>query len=676
MKFSYNWLQSFFEKKLPSPEKLAEILTMHSFEVEETQKIGRDFVLDIDILPNRGSDCFSHWGIAREIAAILNLKLKIPKIKFFEDKKSKTKDFISIEIKNKNDCLRYTARVILDIKVEETPDWIKERLEICGLRSINNIVDAVNYVMLETGQPLHVFDLDKIEKRKIIVRRAKKGEEILTLDGERYELNKEILIISDQKEPLAIAGIKGGKKAEINKETKNIVIESANFDPKLIRKGSRKIDLKTDASLRFEHGIDPNLTEITLNRAVNLIQEIAGGKITAGFVDFYPKKNLPKTIKLDLDYVKGVIGIEIPKTQIIKTLKNLGFKIISKKNQQLIVNVPTFRLDVSIPENLIEEIARIYGYQKIPAILPFSVLVPPKRNLDIFWEDFSKNILKELGFTEVFNYSFINKKDCEIFKIKNPLEIENPTSAEYQYLRPSLIPNLLKNIQKNQKFFKEIKIFELGKVFKDLKEKRMLTGVITVPHGKENLTFFEAKGIIDLLFKKMGIANFYFDFYKPTPEESEISIWQKEKCAEIKIDGEEIGFLGEISNKILNELKIPKVIIFDIDFEKLSELATEEHEYQPISRYPAAVRDIAVLVPREVKVDDVLNKIYDGGGKLIRDVDLFDIYEGEELPEGKKNLAFHIIYQADDRTLTSEEINEIQNKIIKILEKENWEVRK
>lgn len=705
MNFSYNWLQSFFKnkKKLPKPKELAEFLTMKAFEVSEARKLGKDFVLNIDVLPNRASDCFSYLGMARECAGLINSKFQIPIFKIKENKKIKTKNLISIEVKEKMNCLRYTARAIVDVKVSSSPKWIQERLKIGGLRPINNIVDVVNYVMLETGQPLHAFDYDKISGfktqnpkskiktqnlKKIIVRLAKNNEKIVTLDEEQYSLDNDILVIADINEPLAIAGIKGGKKAEITGLTKNIVLESANFNPQGIWQASRKLKLKTDASLRFEQGIDPNLTEFAINRAVYLIQKLAGGKITQGIIDFYPQKNLPKIIKLDLNYVQKLLGVKIKEKEIKNILQRLGFKILKRNNLDrskvekfIIVKVPTFRLDVSIEEDLIEEIGRVYGYQKIPAIFPFASLIPPKRNLDIFWENMTKDILKELGFIEVYNYSFISDKDAKIFGNHNLIEVTNPPSVDFHYLRASLIPNLLKNIKINQKNFKEIRIFELGKIFKKPKiknqklkteEKRMLTGLISGD------AFYQAKGVIDLLLNKLGISNIWYNEYKPTPEESKISIWQPNKCAEIKADNEEIGFLGEISSKTLNDLKIEKkVIIFDIDFEKLIKLVSEEQEYHPISKYPAAIRDLAVLVPLWVKVEEVLNKIEITGGKLLRDVDLFDIYEGEELPEGKKNLAFHLIFQADDHTLSSKEIDDLQNKIIKTLEEEpEWEVRR
>ena len=683
MNFSYNWLQSFFKRKLPKPEKLAELLIMHSFEVSEVRRFNKDWILDIDVLPNRGPDCFSHLGITREISAITGLKYTADICQPKEDKEIGAKDFIKLEMKDKVACQRYTARVIIDAKIGFSPKWMRERLETCGLKPINSIVDIANYVMLETGQPLHAFDGKKLEGKKIVVRFAGQDEKITTLDGEKYDLEKETLVIADAKKPVAIAGIKGGKGPEIDLETKVIVLESANFNPQVIRRTSKRIDLKTDASWRFEHGIDPNLTELAVNRAALLIQEITGGRVLHGLIDFYPKKTFPKIVKLELDYVESLLGVKIPQREIITILNSLGFKVKNPKLKIIEVEVPTFRLDISIPEDLIEEVGRIYGYQEIPPQFPIAALIPPERNLDIFWKNLSKDTLKEAGLAEVYNYSFICEKDREIFKYgrEEIIEVENPTSLDFQYLRPSLIPNLLKNTEKNFRNFKEIKIFELGKIFSKnqisknkerVNEKRMLTGLIT------GQAFYQLKGMIDLLLNKMGISNIWYDEYQPAPQESKKCIWQFQKCAEIKVNREKIGFLGEILPKLLDDLKIAsRVTIFDVDFEKLSRLASEEHEYRPISKFPSAVRDIAILVPGEVKVDQVLNIIYDTGKELIYNVELFDIYEGEELPAGKKNLAFHIIYQAEDRTLTSEEIDNIQDKIIRSIEKEKgWEVRK
>ena len=648
---------------------------MRFAEVEETKKTAGDFVLNIDVRPNRASDCFSHLGIAREISAIQGLKYTAPETKLLEDKRTKAKTLVSVEVKNKAVCPRYTARVVADVKVGPSPKWLKDRLVSCGLRPINNVVDIANYVMLETGQPLHAFDADKLTGRKIVVRFAKAGEKIITLDEQKFDLDPGVLVIADTVKPVAIAGIKGGKLPEIDKKTKTIVLESANFDSQTVRKGSRKLNLRTDASLRFEHGLDPNLTEFAVNRAAFLVQKIAGGKVAQGLVDVYSKRIGPRMIKLELNYVASLLGIEIPEREVRTILESLGFKIKAVNRKILSVEVPTRRLDVSVAEDLIEEIGRIHGYDKIPSVFPVSSLIPAKKNLKVFWENVVKDILKEAGFVEVYNYSFFGEKEAAVFgcRKKELVEVENPVSQEYRYLRASLIPNLLKNIEKNFRDFQQMKIFELGKIFRSpSSEKRHLAGLIL---GGE---FQYLKGTVDSLLEKLGVSGTWYDEYRATPGDSRQFIWHPRKCAEIKIGSEETGFLGEVSPKILDSLGIKgKVVLFDIDFEKLSELSSEEHEYRPASRFPSAIRDIAVLVPREVRVAQVLNKIYDTGKKLIRDVDLFDIYEGEELPRDKKNLAFHIIYQAENRTFSSEEIDRVQGDIIKNLEKESeWQVRK
>lgn len=680
MLFSYNWLKEYV-KKLPKPEKLAQSLVMKSFEVEEVKKVGKDYYLDIDVLANRAPDCFSHIGIARECSVIFNSNLILPKIKIKEDKKIKIDNLLFVEVENKEDCLRYTARIIDKVKVGVSPKWIQERLKTCGLRPINNIVDITNYVMLETGQPLHAFDFDKLEgensKKKIIVRRAVKGEKITALDDEKYVLDKDVLIIADSKSPLAIAGIKGGKKAEIDKNTKTIILESANFNSALIRQASQKIKLRTDASLRFEHKIDPSLTEKAINRAVELINKTAGGKIVANLADVNSFRFNPIKINLPIWKVESLLGFKILRKEIIDILKKLEFKIIKSGSDYVLVEVPSFRLDVSLPEDLIEEIGRIRGYENIPSVFPFGYLAPPKKNYNVFWENIAKDILKELGFTESYNYSFVNDKDIEFLGFSNSIELANPISLELNFLRPSLIPNLLKNILKNFRYLSEVKMFELGNIFfANSEEKKMLTGFVASKNKGEQ--FYEIKGTIDVLLNKMGIANCWYDNFEQTPEQSNFCVWDKDKSAEIKIGSEEIGFLGEISQKVLDDYRIiGKVVFFDIDFKKLSKIALEEKEYRPISQYPSAIRDISLLVPFEVKVVDVMNEINSAGGNLIVDVDLFDIYEKEGLPNGKKNLAFHIVFQSKNKTLSSEEINELQDKIIKSLEKNSdWEVRK
>ncbi len=666
-------MKNYVSGKLPKPEKLADFLNLHSFEVENVEKKGKDWLLDVDVLPNRAPDCLSHLGIARESALISGLKFKLPEISFKEDKKKKTEDFIDLEVKC--DCSRYTAKVILDLEVGESPLWLKNYLENCGLQAINNIVDISNFVMLETGQPIHAFDLDKISGGKIIVRRAKSGEEIKTLDDKTSKLDKDILLIADRDKPLAIAGIKGGESTAIDENTKRIVVETANFDQKTIRNGSKKLKLKTDASWRFENGIDPNLTVFAQKRFAHLAEKIAGGRAAQCFLDFYPDKIKEKEINLDLNYLEEILKIKVSPQKVKSILKSLGFEFKNPK-----VKVPTRRMDINIQEDLIEEIGRILGYQNIPSLFPSGVLIPPKKNNDIFWTENCRNILRELGFKEVYNYSFVSRNQKDIFgwEDKEVLELENPVNRFHKFLRPSLIPNLIENIKENLKRFEKIKLFEVGKIFgTEYSEKKSLTGVLS-ERNLDNKGFYLLKGIVDALLNKLGISEIWYDDVKAIPEESKIKIWHPGKMAEIKIDGEEIGFLGEINPRILSRLELKeKVFVFDFDFDKLIKLAWEEQEYKPISPYPSSVRDLAVLVPKGTKVIEVMNKINIGGGKIVRDVDLFDIYSGKGISSEKENLAFHIIYQSEKKTLKSEEVDKIHQKIIKILEENpQWEVRK
>ncbi len=703
MRFSYNWLKEYIGNKIPEPNKLAELLMFHSFEIDAVEKFGKDWVLDISVLSNRAHDCLSHIGIARECSALTNLKLKPPISNIKEDKNLKIKDLLRVEVDEPDDCPRYGAIYLKDVQVKDSPKWVQERLKACGLQAINNIVDITNYVMLELGQPLHAFDADKLGKQ-IVVRRASKGEIIKTLDKEKkvIALDESILVIANLQNPVAIAGIKGGEESCIDKKTKNIVVEAANFNPVLIRKASQKFKLKTDASWRFENGLDPNMIDEALVRVAGLIQKTAGGKLASGRVDFYPKKVLAKKIKLDTDYVSKLLGFSIPKAQCLRILALLGFKCQAQSLNFISVEVPTRRLDISLSEDLVEEIRRVYGYQNIPSAFPQSALIPPVRNDEFFWASSAKMIFKELGFCEAYNYSFIGDKDREIFgwPQKQLLEIENPISSLNKYLRPYLAFGLLRNAKENLKNFSEVKIFEIGNVFQNVhpvksarggalpevkrfnraraKEKRMISGVLSKKGKMGEDGFFELKGAVEELLNGLGISDVWYDNIGQTPDNSILGLWHSGKSAEVKVAGKEIGFLGEVQPRLLEELAIKeRVFMFEIDFDKLVALANEETEYEPIVFHPAAFRDLAVVVPEGTKTVDILNVIYAAGDETVRDVDLFDIYSGEEIEEGKENLAFHIAYQSESKTLSSREVDEVHKRIIKALEENpEWEIRK
>jgi len=725
MKFSYNWLQEYFKEKprtrassvrgmFPEPKKLAELLTLHSFEIESVKKTGNDYILDIDILPNRMPDSSGHLGIAREIAAI-NSKFKIQnsklqfKIQNFNKKKNK---YLDIKIEDKNLCPRYTALTMRNIKVGESPKWLKERLEVLGLNSINNVVDAANYVMLETGQPLHIFDADKIAVvqisnlksqiskpqlknqnliKQIIVRKAKNGEKIITLDNKEYSLDDSMLVIADSKEPLAIAGVKGGKKAEVDNNTKNIVLESANFNRTSVRNTYKKINLRTDAAIRFSYGIDPNLTLDAIYKLGSLIQELAEGEIN-DLTDVYSVKSVPATIKLTFDKVRKVLGTNINDKEIINILRRLNiFQVPSPKAGQgrtgaAFFQIPTFRIDLRIEEDLIEEIGRLYGYGKIQAFHPKGELIPPSRNNLLLAVKKAKNFLVGQGFSEVYNYSFIGENDLEAMAGAEPreniLELQNPLTPELKFLRTNLLPNILKAVSLNFKNYARFQLFELGKIFGAFPsfEKRHL-GAILADNGIQGKNlFFRMKGVLSSLFETMGISDFWFDDAVETAENdsSLLSLFYPFRLAQVKIGNDIIGFFGEIRSDILThyDIKKGKIVFFELNFDALSEKFEEETEFLPFSKFPAIIRDISLLVPRETRVIEVEDAIENQGGELLVDTDLFDIYEDEKFL-GKKSLALRLVFQSRGRTLSDKEIDQIMEKIIISLEENlEWEVRK
>jgi len=660
-----------------------------------------DVIFDLDILPNRAHDCLSHIGVARECAAIISSKFKVQGSRLEEERKRKIEDFAKVEIKDKKLCPRYTARVITNIQVKDSPQRMKNRLKPLGVRPINNIVDITNYVMLEYGQPLHTFDADSLTSYKsvanIIVRKAKKNETIITLDGKRRKLDQDMLIIADRKRPIAIAGIMGGKNTEVNKKTKTIILESANFEPINIRKTSRKLGLKSGASDRFEKGLDPNLASLALDRAAYLIQKLAGGEIVQGTVDIYPKKVRSKIINLSLEKTAHLLGVKIGKDKIIRILKSLEFEV-KQKGDRLQVKVPAFRLDVNIPEDLIEEIARLYQYDNIPAMIPKAELSPPTTDKVLYWGNIARDILTNNSFTEVYNYSFVGDKELTDLKMTTTdhLEIINPSSKDQKYLRISLVPNLLKNIKNNLRNFDEFRIFEIGHTYRNVKcqmsnvkcleEKKMLAGAIVGEKNREQL-FYEIKGVVESLMERLGINQQLTINNRAVAkaamarrrQQSIINpIWHPGRLAIIKARGKILGIIGEIHPQILSRVGVKtRVAMFDLDLETLASLATKEKKYQPIIKFPQIILDLAIVVDAKTLVQDIQNAIYKTDVNLIKKVELFDIYQNKKLGKNKKNLAFHIIYQSNTHTLTQDEAEIVHSRIVKRLEKKfKAEIRK
>ncbi len=693
MKVSYQWLQSLFDssksRRMPQPEKLADLLTMRAFETEVIQRQGAEAVLDIDVTPNRAHDCLSYWGIAREIGAILKIPFNEPNYsqKIKQVSNQFASQLVEIEVKDKNLCSRYTARIVGGVKVGSSPDWMQKRLRANGLRPINNVVDIANYVMLETGQPLHAFDYDKLKtnssgqaKKKIIVRQAQAKERINTLDGGEYSLDNDMLVIADEKDPVCIAGIKGGSGPGIDNNTQTIILEAANFDAQSIRQTSRKLGLATDASWRFEHELDLNLTVPAVDMAVYLIQDLAQGKALKGYLDFYPHKARPKQLSLDTEYLKSLLGISITEQEIKAILKRLGLDAV-KKGKILRLTIPTRRLDILSQEDLIEEVGRIYGFEKIPSQLPLASLVPPEPDLQLVYQNKVKDYLSGYGYSEVYNYSFVSEEDllANGFKKDKAVELDNPMSQEQQYLRPSLVSNLLKNIKQNQKHFQQLHLFEFGKVFYQDKEIKHLSAVLCLGDKSEQANeFYLLKGVLDVMLEQLGITDIWYDDYQPDRPGFAKKIYHQNRWAQVKTGDLLLGWIGQLNPALLNKYGVEsKVVAFELNFAELAKIATEQKEYLPPSKYPAVMRDLALIVDLNTKVIQVMNAINAVAGGLIRDIDLFDVYQGDNLPQGKKSLAFRLIYQSEDRTLTDQEVNQLHQKVIQSLEKESgWEVRK
>lgn len=668
----HNWLSEYLKTNL-SPEELAEKFSVGGVSVEMVERVpagkvsGQEYVYDIEVTSNR-PDMLSVIGIAREGAAILNKECLLPKVPAIPNSDDLLP--LKITIEEPSLCPRYLGIVLQDIEVKPSPEIIQERLQLAGLRPINNVVDITNYVMLEYGQPLHAFDLDLLKRNEkgvteIIVRRAKEGEEIITLDKQKLELNKKMLVIADRKEPIALAGIKGGAKAEVTSRTKTIVLECANFNPVSIRQTSRQLSLQTDASVRFDKGLSPLGLEIPFARTVDLLQKWAKGKVASLLCDAYPQKVEPKKITFHFKTLTRVLGAKIPPQEVRRILSSLGFKTKGTK-EKLLVSVPPWRYnDIEREEDFVEEIARIYGYHHFRGKLLDTMVPSEIRSKEFSGEERARDILVTQGFTEVYTYSFVSGEELKKSGVggANHLRVANPLSQEFEYMRPSLLPSLLGLVCKNQKRVSQIKIFELAPIYQGKKipyERRHLGGLIFQKKGKIDL-FFELKGVIEGLLEELGVQN--FQFQKKTPV-----FFQREAASTIQIEGKRIGFFGLLEPSFVSRFQIrEKVFAFDLDFEMLLPYVSSHKTYRPLPRYPAIEFDLSIIVPEKTfwqEIKNTIRKVND----LIRAIELFDVYKGKGIGAGKKSLAFRITYRSDSQSLREEEVKEIQTQVIAELE--------
>ena len=647
----------------------------------------KDIVFEVDnkSITHR-PDLWSHYGMARDIAAFLDTRINEFKTNLTNlTKKIKEKEQIKLDVKV-NDfklCPRYMAIVVSGIEIKDSPGWMQERLVAVGLRPINNIVDITNYVMLELGQPLHAFDLKLVDG--IVVRQAKKNESLETLDGQKRELDEGMLVIADRKKPIAVAGVMGGAGSEISKDTTAIILEAANFEHIQVRKTSQKLGLRTEASIRFEKALDPNLCETALARTIELIKKICPkAKIISQLVDekkFDPAKIGMKPIELDLVKLNKFIGEEIEKKKVIKILNNLGFKI-KDNNDKLEVIVPTWRAtgDISIPEDLMEEVVRIYGYDNLKPKMPKVVMKAPEFNERRWLEREAKKILSlGAGLTEVYNYSFVGEELLRKLKTDSAdyVRLANPITSQHTLLRQSLVPTMLKNIKSNQAQHDNIKIFEIGDIYlnfsgeinKDNKAKENLLYqekriALIIAGGKKYNAFSQIKGVIEYLADSFSLeVNF---------EPAEICPGWVDKKALAKIclnNNKDIGVVFKLDSQVAGNLGIKKEAAgAEINFNELFALifGRSEKKYKEKIKFPPIVRDLAFVVNNEILYNDIKEEIANSS-QLIKAVELFDVFAGGRLGKDKKNLAFHIIYQSENKTLTAEEIDKVQAGLIKNL---------
>lgn len=669
MKITYNWLKDFVDISL-TPHELAERLTMAGLEVVSIEEKNGDFVLEIEITSNR-PDWLSIVGVAREVAALTNKKLKLPPS--VPSKAGGSQGRLAVEVHDKKDCPLYTAKLIEGVRVGPSPGWLKTRLELIGCRSVNSIVDITNYILFEWGEPLHAFDFDALRKAAIIVRRARKGERIVTIDGNERMLTPEVLVIADAAVPVAVAGVMGGKDTEVHEASRTILLEAAVFNPVLIRKGRRMLGLQSESSYRFERSVDIATAEEASLRAAHLIEQVAGGKITA--VKNVGNARLPaKCITLDTAHIRRTLAAKIPANKTKVILEKLGFQVKAASSQKLTVRIPSFRQDIRLEVDLIEEIARIFGYDRIPTTIP---RIKPQAGLrdDTDTTRSLKLILVGLGLNEVITYSLVEKGwpgglGQAAYK---EIEIANPLSKEQAVLRTTLVPSLAQciayNLRQKQPY---VAIFEIGKTYGiDASEKAQeryklgiaLCGARSLWLGKERAhdeaDLLHIKGILEMLFERLGIEKRAYTFVMKNTFEGAVYI-----------HGREVGVLVKLRNEMLDRLDIKnkRVVEAELDVETVLSFANTQKRFTPFPRLPGMVRDTTIIVKDDVTAGAILEAITRWGvgssGGLLQGAEISKYYKGSQIPADAKGLTISCTYCSSERTLTDEEINTLHAQLV------------
>ena len=678
MKISYNWLKEFVDFNL-APRDLAAQLTMIGLTVDGVEAHGSDFIIEIDLTSNR-PDCLSHLGVAREAAVVTAKPLSMPGKKI-EEASAKTSEVTSVEILNPELCPRYTARVIKGVKVAPSPAWLSARLEALGQRSINNVADITNYVLLEQGHPLHAFDFNHLSGRRIVVRAAQAGEKLMTLDGVERTLTPEMLVIADAYKPVAMAGIMGGAESEISDATTDVLLESAYFAPHSIRQTARALGMDTEASYRFERGTDYDAVVRACDRAAAMIAEIAGGEVLSGIIDVYPQPITRQAITFRRERYHSLTGLDVELSEAERILRALGFAVDADvRAESLQALAPSWRVDVAIEEDLIEEVARINGYDRLKTTLPGS----SGAGAYLAGENgrrAARRALTAMGYHEAISFSFVNA-EAEAMLSSVPatarLTLRNPIDETQARMRTTLLAGLLDAVARNFNHgTRNVRLFELGKCFQATDEERpqeieRLSFAITGARNEsdwqaasERVDFYDLKGTAEAVLENLGLVGWSFS---PI---SHASYLHPGRAAVISLDGREVGHLGQLHPRVAGSYKFKQpVFVAELDFHALLTTEPVEARYRPLPRFPTVVRDLSLLVAEDAPYAAIERAITELGIPELVSVRLFDLYIGKELPPGKRSIALSLRYRAPDRTLTEAEINGWHERVITVLRQE------
>lgn len=719
MRVPFEWLKEFIDIN-ESPHEVAHRLTMIGLEVEAVEQVDSDVVFEVNVTPNR-PDCLSIIGIARELSALYKTPVVFPE----HDVLAETGELdFNVDIADAELCHRYAGRVVRNLKIGHSPEWLRKRLEKCSIRSINNIVDVTNYVLLELGHPLHAFDLKTIKGCRIIVGTPNrvKGQgtriKFKTLDSIEREIPEESLLIWDAERPIAIAGVMGGMETEVSDSTVDIFIESAYFEPVSVRRTSKAIGLKTESSYRFERGTDIKMLKKALDRAAYLMKEVAGGTI-CGKIDIYPKRYKPDEISVRYNKVNETLGLKLTKQEITDCLDGLGFEM-KKLANSLKIKPPAYRRDIKREIDIIEEVARIYGYDKIPAQLPRATIgiesPEDRKSGSAKVKNDIKQALLKSGFTEVINYSFMGMQDIDLLGIgeyderRNLVQIKNPLKTEDSFMRTTLIPSFIKNLVQNLSHGnRELRLFEIARVFISQKSEVSSQEAVALSHcrtecslpvEREHLAaiyykekskalyrddtpdFYIIKGVIEAILNNLRIYDYSFvrssePFLHPG-QSADIFIGSRLPVASSQ--SVKAGYVGALSPAIMDSLDIkahkPSVIVMEIDIDRIIPYAMQVVKYRPLPRYPYIERDTAIVVDSLLEAAMLMKWLKSYPSDLIEDIYIFDVYQGKNIPEGKKSIAFNVRYRASDRTLKDDEIDSLHKSLVDyILDKTKGQLR-